>query len=54
MPIGEDFLPDEGEGLTFDHTTKQLLLLYNHGARIVPGMPKGFLIKRSAKDSSMI
>lgn len=43
MPIGEDsFFPDEGEGLTFDHATKQLLLLYNHGARIVPGMPKGF------------
>ena len=35
-------LQGEIEGLTFDHDTKQLLLLYNRGARIVLGMPKGF------------
>ena len=35
-------LQGEIEGLTFDHATKQLLLLYNRGARIVLGMPKGF------------
>ncbi|SCW41175.1 hypothetical protein SAMN02910456_00999 [Ruminococcaceae bacterium YRB3002] len=32
----------EIEGLTFDKTAGQLLLLYNRGARIVLGMPKGF------------
>ena len=32
----------EIEGLTFDEETGYLLLLYNRGARIVPGMPKGF------------
>lgn len=35
-------LQGEIEGLTFDHSTNQLLLLYNRGARIVLGMPKGF------------
>ena len=30
------------EGLTFDKETNSLLLLYNRGARIVLGMPKGF------------
>ena len=35
-------LQGEIEGLTFDHAKKQLLLLYNRGARIVLGMPKGF------------
>ncbi len=32
----------EIEGLTFDREKGQLLLLYNRGARIVLGMPKGF------------
>lgn len=32
----------EIEGLTFDKDNNQLLLLYNRGARIVLGMPKGF------------
>ena len=32
----------EIEGLTFDKETNSLLLLYNRGARIVLGMPKGF------------
>lgn len=32
----------EIEGLTFDKAKNQLLLLYNRGARIVLGMPKGF------------
>ena len=32
----------EIEGLNFDGKTGQLLLLYNRGARIVLGMPKGF------------
>lgn len=32
----------EIEGLTFDKTNGRLLLLYNRGARIVLGMPKGF------------
>ncbi len=32
----------EIEGLTFDEKNGQLLLLYNRGARIVLGMPKGF------------
>lgn len=32
----------EIEGLTFDKNNNQLLLLYNRGARIVLGMPKGF------------
>ena len=32
----------EIEGLTFDQRTGQLLVLYNRGARIVLGMPKGF------------
>ncbi len=32
----------EIEGLTFDKKSGQLLLLYNRGARIVLGMPKGF------------
>ncbi len=35
-------LQGEIEGLTFDHAKNQLLLLYNRGARIVLGMPKGF------------
>ena len=35
-------LQGEIEGLTFDRDKKQLLLLYNRGARIVLGMPKGF------------
>ena len=30
------------EGLTFAKNNNQLLLLYNRGARIVLGMPKGF------------
>ena len=32
----------EIEGLTFDKERGQFLLLYNRGARIVLGMPKGF------------
>ena len=32
----------EIEGLSFDRKNSQLLLLYNRGARIVLGMPKGF------------
>ena len=32
----------EIEGLTFDKINNQLLLLYNRGARIILGMPKGF------------
>lgn len=32
----------EIEGLSFDGEKKQLLLLYNRGARIVLGMPSGF------------
>ena len=32
----------EIEGLTFDKERKQLLLLYNRGARIIAGMPSGF------------
>lgn len=32
----------EIEGLTFDKDCEQLLLLYNRGARIILGMPKGF------------
>ena len=32
----------EIEGLSFDKDRGQFLLLYNHGARIVLGMPKGF------------
>ena len=32
----------EIEGLTFDKDRKQLLLLYNRGAKIVAGMPTGF------------
>lgn len=32
----------EIEGLTFDEDSGELLLLYNRGARIVLGMPKGF------------
>ena len=35
-------LQGEIEGLTFDRDRGQLLLLYNRGARIVLGMPKGF------------
>ena len=30
------------EGLTFDREKGQLLILYNRGARIILGMPKGF------------
>ena len=32
----------EIEGLNFDKNRDKLLLLYNRGARIVLGMPKGF------------
>lgn len=32
----------EMEGLTFDREKGQLLILYNRGARIILGMPKGF------------
>ena len=32
----------EIEGLTFDKRNGQFLLLYNRGARIIAGMPKGF------------
>lgn len=32
----------EIEGLAFDKTNKQFLLLYNRGARIMLGMPSGF------------
>ena len=35
-------LQGEIEGLSFDKENKQFLLLYNRGARIVLGMPKGF------------
>ncbi len=32
----------EIEGLCFDRENSRFLLLYNRGARIVRGMPKGF------------
>jgi len=32
----------EIEGLTMDPTTDELLVLFNRGARIILGMPKGF------------
>ena len=32
----------EIEGLTMDFTTDELLVLFNRGARIILGMPKGF------------
>lgn len=32
----------EIEGLTFDEENKQMLVLYNRGARIILGMPSGF------------
>ena len=32
----------EIEGLTFDQQRRQFLLLYNRGARIIAGMPRGF------------
>jgi hypothetical protein len=32
----------EIEGLTFDEDNGQFLLLYNRGARIIAGMPRGF------------
>ena len=32
----------EIEGLTFDKERRKFLLLYNRGAKIVAGMPKGF------------
>ncbi len=32
----------EIEGLTFDEDAEEFLLLYNRGARIILGMPKGF------------
>ena len=32
----------EIEGLTFNKTKKQFILLYNRGARIILGMPRGF------------
>jgi 5-oxoprolinase (ATP-hydrolysing) subunit C len=32
----------EIEGLTFDEQNKQLLVLYNRGAKIIQGMPSGF------------
>ena len=32
----------EIEGLTFDREKKELLVLYNRGARIILGMPSGF------------
>ena len=35
-------LQGEIEGLSFDRANGNLLLLYNRGARIVLGMPKGF------------
>ncbi len=35
-------LQGEIEGLSFDSARKELLLLYNRGARIASGMPKGF------------
>ena len=35
-------LQGEIEGLSFDKENNQFLLLYNRGARIVLGMPKGF------------
>lgn len=35
-------LQGEIEGLYFDKTNKQFLLLYNRGARIINGMPTGF------------
>ena len=35
-------MPGEIEGLTFDEENGTFLLLHNHGARIVLGMPKGF------------
>ena len=35
-------LQGEIEGLAFDSTNKQFLLLYNRGARIILGMPSGF------------
>ena len=35
-------LQGEIEGLTFNKATKQFLLVYNRGARIILGMPQGF------------
>lgn len=35
-------LQGEIEGLAFDKTNKQFLLLYNRGSRIILGMPSGF------------
>ena len=32
----------EIEGLSFDKNKREFLLLYNRGARIIAGMPKGF------------
>ena len=32
----------EIEGLTFDKSKGEFLLLYNRGAKIIAGMPKGF------------
>ena len=32
----------EIEGLAFDKTGGEMLLLYNRGARIILGMPSGF------------
>ena len=32
----------EIEGLSFDKKNKKMFLLYNRGAKIVLGMPKGF------------
>ena len=39
-----DYVTRQGEieGLTFDEDNGQFLLLYNRGARIIAGMPRGF------------
>lgn len=40
--FGDVIRQGEIEGLTFDTSRKQFLLLYNRGAKIVAGMPTGF------------
>lgn len=43
LAAGTDVIKQgEIEGLTFDEYKGQFLLLYNRGAKIVAGMPKGF------------
>ena len=42
LTLEDVIMQGEIEGLTFDGDNGQLLILYNHGARIVEGMPVGF------------